>query len=339
MKIALWLLGMGAAAAMLAGCGGGGKDGATTASDLSSTESPPITKEVHVILDGEQGPESLGILMAIQQGYFEEAGIYVFAGIPQEPNRPVNYLATGIGSIGIAQEPQVAIGRENGKPVVAIGSLIPQPTAAMIWLQGSKIHGIADLKGKTIAIPGVPFQKAFLKTVLAQAGLTLADVKVENAKYELVPALISGRADAIFGGSANIEGVELESRGEKPVVTPVQDLGIPDYEEDVVIARKDLVAKDPKLIRDFMAAVARGTAKALEDPRSAFLAIKYGVEAELPADRETTEAEIEATLSLLSESGEMSPGRASHLVEWMQQEGMIQKQPPPAALLTNDYLP
>jgi putative hydroxymethylpyrimidine transport system substrate-binding protein len=281
----------------------------------------------------------LGILTAIQQGYFEEAGIYVFAGIPLEPNRPVGYVSQGIGSIGVTQEPQLAIGKAKGAPVVAVGSLIDRPTAAMIWLQGSKIHGIADLKGKTIAIPGVPFQKAFLKKVLAQAGLTLDDVKVENARYELVPALVSGRADAIFGGSANIEGVELESQGEKPVVTPVQDLEIPDYEEDVVIARKDLVAKDPQLIRDFMAAVARGTATALEDPKSAFFAIKYSVEAELPADRPTTEAEIEATLPLLSKSGEMSPGRASHLVKWMQQEGMIQKQPPPSALLTNDYLP
>jgi len=339
MRIVLGVLGLAVAAALLAGCGGGGKDGTTTASSPSSTESPPITKEVHVILDGEQGPESLGVLTAIQQGYFEEAGIYVFAGIPQEPNRPVNYLAKGLGSIGVTQEPQVAIGQENGKPVVAVGSLIPQPTAAMIWLQGSKIHGIADLKGKTIAIPGVPFQKAFLKAVLARAGLTLDDVKVENAKYELVPALLSGRADAIFGGSANIEGVELESRGEKPVITPVQDLGIPDYEEDVVIARKDLVAKDPQLIRDFMSAVARGTAAALEDPKVAFFAIKYGVEAELPADRQTTEAEIEATLPLLSKSGQMSPSRASNLVNWMQQEGMIQGKLPASALLTNRYLP
>jgi len=335
-KVAVWLLGLAVGAALVAGCGGGGAE--STASHPIS-EAPPITKEVHVILDGEQGPENLGILMAIQQGYFEEAGIYVFAGIPEEPNRPVNYLAKGLGSIGVTQEPQVAIGRENGKSVVAVGSLIAQPTAAMIWLQGSNIHGIADLKGKTIGIPGVPFQKAFLKAVLARAGLTPADVKVKNVRYELVPALLSGRVDAIFGGSANIEGVELESRGEKPVVTPVQDLGIPDYEEDVVIAQTALVKKDPQLIRDFMAAVARGTAKAIEDPRSAFFAIKYGVEAELPADRETMEAEIEATLPLLAKSPQMSPDRADRLVEWMQQEGMIQRALPASALLTNRYLP
>lgn len=277
--------------------------------------------------------------MAIHNGYFEEAGIYVFAGIPFEPNRPVSYVNRGVGSIGVTQEPQVVMGREKGAHVVAVGSLVPQSTAAMIWLRGSKIHGIADLKGKTIAVPGVPFQKAFLKTVLAQAGLTLEDVKVENAKYELVPALLSGRADAIFGGSANIEGVELESRGEKPVVTSAQDLGIPDYEEDVVIARSGLVEKDPQLIRNFMSAVARGTSAAIEHPRSAFLAIKYAVEAELPADRETTEAEIEATLPLLSKSGQMDPAQASNLVAWMHEEGMIRRKPPVSALLTNDYLP
>jgi putative hydroxymethylpyrimidine transport system substrate-binding protein len=337
MRIVLWALGLVAATTLLAGCGG--KGGATTVSNPSSTESPPITKEVHVILDGQQGPESLGILMAIHYGYFEEAGIYVFAGIPLEPNRPVEYIAKGLGSIGVAQEPQVVMGKDQGKPVVAIGSLIPQPTAAMISLEGSKIHGIADLKGKTIGIPGVPFQKAFLKTVLAQAGLTLNDVKVKNVRYDLVPALVSGRADAIFGASANIEGIELESQGEKPVITPVQDLGIPDYEEDVVIARKDLVAKDPQLIRDFMSAVARGTAAAVENPNEALNAIKYAVEGEPPTDDQTSEAQIEATLPLLSKSGQMSPSRASRLVEWMQQEGMIHGKPPASALLTNRYLP
>lgn len=339
MRIAHGLLGLAAAAALLSGCGGGGEGAGATATNPSSNPPPPITKEVHVILDGQQGPETLGILMAIHKGYFEDAGIYVFAGVPLEPNRPVSYVAKGIGSIGVAQEPQVVIGKEKGAPVIAVGSLVPQPTAAMIWLQGSKIHGIADLRGKTIAVPGAPFQKAFLKAVLERAGLTLDDVTVDKAGYNLVPALISGRADAIFGGSANIEAVELESRGEKPAITPVQDLGIPDYEEDVVIAQTDLVAKDPELIRNFMSAVARGTAAAVEDPQEAVNAIKYAVEAEPPADDRTIEAQIEATLPLLSRSGQMSPDRATQLVDWMHEEGLIERKPPVSSLLTNKYLP
>jgi putative hydroxymethylpyrimidine transport system substrate-binding protein len=335
MKVVVWLLGLALGAALVGGCGGAGAE--TTASHPSS-EAPPITKEVHIILDGEPGPETVGILMAIREGFFEEAGIFAFAGVPQEPNRPVNYVAQGIGSIGVTQEPQVAIGWENRKPVVAVGSLVPQPTAAMIWLPGSKIDGIADLRGKTIAIPGVPFQKAFLKAVLAGAGLTPEDVEVKTVKYDLVPALISGRADAIFGGSANVEAVELESRGEQPVVTPVPDFGIPAYEEDVVIARTDLVAKDPQLIRDFMSAVARGTAAAIENPKGAVAAIEFAVEAELPADRHTIEAEVEATLPLLSENGQMSPGRASRLLAWMHREGLIERKPPVSALLTDRYL-
>lgn len=319
----------------------GSKGADATLSHSTSVEKPAVavTKEVHVILDGQQGPENVGILMAIQRGYFEDVGIYAFAGVPLEPNRPVSYVSQGIGSIGVAQMPQVVIGKEEGAHVIAVGSLIPQPTAALIWLQGSKIHKISDLKGKTIAIPGVPFQKAFLKAALARAGLTLGDVQVKNVRYNLASALVSGRADAIFGGSANVEGVEIEARGEKPVVTPVQDLGIPDYEEDVVIAQSGLVAKDPKLIRDFMSAVARGIATAAEDPKGAADAIEHAVEWEPPTNRHTSELQLEATFPLFSKSGEMSPARASHLVEWMHRQGMIQKEPPASALLTNRYLP
>ena len=56
--------------------------------------------------------------------------------------------------------------RARGAQVVAVGSLISDPTAAMIWLEKSHIGGIADLKGKTIAIPGLPFQKSFLQSIL-----------------------------------------------------------------------------------------------------------------------------------------------------------------------------
>ena len=35
----------------------------------------------------------------------------------------------------------------------------------MIWLRGSGIESVADLKGKTIAYPGIPFQKDFLAAI------------------------------------------------------------------------------------------------------------------------------------------------------------------------------
>ena len=263
MRAARLLLMPAAAAVLLAGCGGGA-GGGTTEPSLERFRS------VKVVLDGKAPVTSIGVLMAQKRGYFYDFDLGVEeVSAPVFPGRPVTYVGNGSVGLGISHEPQVALSRKEGAPIVSVGTLLPQPTAAMIWLKKSGIEGIADLKGRTIAIPGIPFQKVFLEKALARAGLTLADVKVEKVDFDLVPALVSGRADAVFGGTWNIEGIELEARGLEPVVTRVQDLGIPPYDELVVIARRDQVAADPELGHDFMAAVAHGTEDAIEDPEAA----------------------------------------------------------------------
>jgi putative hydroxymethylpyrimidine transport system substrate-binding protein len=289
-----------------------------------------------VTLDGHEGPENVGILMAQQRGYFTDAGLSVSIFSPVRPARPVQYVATRQDDLGVAQEPQLAMAKAKGAPIIAVGGLVHQPSAAMIWLKKSHIGGIADLKGKTIAIPGVPFQEEFLANVLARYGLTLDDVEVENVGYELVPALVSGRADAIFG-SWNLEGIELESRGLKPVVTRLQGLGVPPYDEFAVIARTDRVAKEPRLIQSFMSAVARGTAAAIEDPQAAVDAIEKAGLGGSQLSRKTLEAEVAATLPLLSKSGYMYPEQSLWLTDWMRDEGMIARSPTPPEMLTNEF--
>src|SRR4029079_4221377 len=102
--------------------------------------------------------------------------------------------------------------------------------------------------------------------VLARVGLSLKDVQVKSVGYNLVPALASGRGAAIFGGAWNLEGARLEALGAKPVITRIQSLGAPSYEELVVIARKDLLAENPGLACRFMSAVRHGTEAAVKSP-------------------------------------------------------------------------
>jgi putative hydroxymethylpyrimidine transport system substrate-binding protein len=291
-----------------------------------------------VTLDGHEGPENVGILMAQQRGYFTDARLSVSVLSPILPARPVQYVATRQDDLGVTQEPQLVLAKVKGTPVIAVGSLVDQPTAAMIWLKKSHVSDVADLKGKTIAIPGVPFQKDFLAGMLARYGLTLDDVEVKNVGYGLVPALVSGRADAIFGGSWNLEGVELESRGLKPVITRLKGLGFPPYDESMVIARSDRVAKEPGVIRDFLAAVARGTAAAVADPQAAVKAIEEGNLGGSKLSRKTLNAEVAATLPLLSKSGYMYSEESLHLVDWMHEQGMIDQFPTPPELLTDEYV-
>lgn len=341
MKGALWILALVAAACMIAGCGGASDESSTGAS--SETVSRPDPKkpmrEMSITLDGYSGPENLGVLMADWEDYFDEVGLKMTTYSPSDPSRPVEYTANGTVDVGISREPELVLAQSEGVPVVAIGSLIAEPTAAMIWLGKSQIDDVADLKGKTIATAGLPMQEELLKSVLSDAGLSLSDVKLENSGYEMASDLKKGKVDAIFGASWNLEGAQLEAMGLDPVITRVQDLGIPPYEELLVIARRDRLAKEPQLFRDFMAAVSRGTATSIEDPDLAVEAVSEDVESDYRVSLEGQEAQVEATLPLLSESAEMDPDQAQRLIDWMHREGMIQKKPQVSALLTNEYLP
>jgi len=341
----LWsFLAVAATAVFLSGCGGEKEDTEALKSHPAVTESKPSPypctppgKRLNMTLDGRVGAENVGILMAKKRGFFADAGIRIWIGSPGRPNSPVGYVASGL-DLGVAQMPQVAISKARGMQIIAVGSVISRPTASMIWLRGSKIRGIADLAGKTIAVPGAIFQIAILKTVLARAGLTLKDVKVKRIGYELVPALLEGRADAIFGVSSNIEGVDLRLRGAKPVITRVQDLGVPDYEELVLIARTKCASKYPQVIRKFLAAVARGTEAAERDPESAASLIEESVESNPESSPKQVEAEVRATLPLLSRRGYMDPSKASELNTWMYEQGLIHQEPPVSGMLSNDYL-
>jgi ABC-type nitrate/sulfonate/bicarbonate transport system substrate-binding protein len=296
---------------------------------------PP--RSVQVALDGYDGPTNVGILMAEKLGYFADVDIGASVTTPVVPESSLRYVSEATVDLGVSHQPEVVLQRK-GAPLIAVGSLISRPTAALIWLGKSKIRRLADLKGKTVAIPGIPFQRKFLGAVLARVGLTLEDVEVKQVGYKLVPALVSGRADAIFGGSWNLEGATLEARGLRPVVTRVKNLGVPAYDELVVVARSAFVAKKPDLVHDFMAAVARGTAAAVADPEGAVQVIEESIEKDSNSGRGATEAKLAATLPLLSGSGYMDPVRADRLVDWMYDHHLIHRRMPASELLTNRYL-
>lgn len=352
-------------AVLLVGCGGAGPTAETTLKPsetvkstrtVSSSSTPhrpswsdaprkkcyqgqQRVRQVRLTLSGQEGPETAGLLLADRRGYFADVGLTVEVWVPETPIKPIGYAIEGWDDLGVASQPQLVMARKQGAPVEALGSLIDRPTAAMIWLQRAHLDEISDLAGKTIAIPGLSFQMKFLEYVLARAGLTIGDVTVKRVKYGLVQELADGRVDAIFGGSANAEGLELRSRGLAPVVTPVESLGVPHYEEMVFFARTDCVAEHPKVIRGFLHALRRGTAAAREDPLAAVRAIAASEERDPDLSRSDLEAGMKVTLPLLSTTNRMAPHRAGDLLGWMREQGMIHRRPPVSELLTNRYLP
>jgi putative hydroxymethylpyrimidine transport system substrate-binding protein len=245
----------------LAACGSKSEGGGTERESFSLT------------LDFYPNPDHAGIYMAQKLGYFEEAGLDVSIDAPSDPAAPVKQVAAGHTDLAISYEPEVALAREQGLDVVAIAALVDRPLTSLIWLKQSGIKGVGDLKGKTIATAGIPYQDAFLKTILARANRTPDDVKSVNVGFGLLPALVGGSAQAMLGGYSNVEGVDLRERGKAPVVTPVDKLGVPTYDELVFVADRGRLEEDPEKFRLFLAALQRGTEAAVENPGAATKAI------------------------------------------------------------------
>jgi putative hydroxymethylpyrimidine transport system substrate-binding protein len=233
------------------------------------------------------------------------------------------------------------IARDQGLDVVAVAAMVQEPLTSVISLPGDPVTKVADLEGKTIATAGIPYQTAFLSSMLKQAALTPDDVEEVNVGLNLLPALLSERADVMLGGFKNIEGVDLEERGEDPVVVPVDQLGIPTYDELVLVASEDLVEDDPEEIRLFIDALERGTRDAARDPEGATETL---LEAGDGLDPKLTAAEVEATLPLLEGDpkdpyGYMNVGQWQQFAGFMADEGLIRVLPEPGDMLTNELLP
>jgi putative hydroxymethylpyrimidine transport system substrate-binding protein len=293
-------------------------------------------------LDFYPNPDHAGIYMAQQLGYFEEAGLDVDIAAPSDPAAPVKQVAAGRTDLAISYEPEVALAQQEGLDVVAVGALVNRPLTSMIWLGKSGIKGIADLRGKTIATAGIPYQDAFLKTILARVDLRTDDVKAVNVGFGLLPALLGGSAQAMLGGYSNVEGIDLRERGKAPVVTPVDQLGVPTYDELVFVANRGKLEEDPEKIRLFLAALERGTEAAVENPGAATKAI---TEANPDLEPKLAAAEVEATLPILAARrgkqpfGYMDPKKWETFVGWMRDNRLLDSLPQTSALLDNGYLP
>jgi putative hydroxymethylpyrimidine transport system substrate-binding protein len=292
-------------------------------------------------LDWYVNPDHAGIFTAIDKGYFRQAGLDVEPQVPSDPSAPIKLVATGRADLAISYEPEVLLAAEQGLDVVAVGALVDSPLTSLISLPRGGIGSAADLSGKTIATAGIPYQSDYLETILAAAGVSSSSVKEVNVGLNLMPALIGGRVDAILGGFRNIEGVELRLRGLDPRIVPVDQLGVPTYDELVLVARKSTVDEQPEAIRAFIQALARGTDYARahsQEAANAVLAAGKGL------DPMQTRAEVAATLPLLAPAeerpyGYMDPDAWRAYAEWMAEHGLIEEAPVPEDVLTNELLP
>jgi putative hydroxymethylpyrimidine transport system substrate-binding protein len=325
-------LALGVVALGLVACGGGDDPSPGSASDPA-----PFALD----LDWYVNPDHAGIYSALDQGFFKQAGLDVQPSVPSDPSAPIKEVAAGRADLAVSYEPEVLLAQDKGLDVQAVAALVDRPLTSLISLPEAQVAGAADLDGKTVGTAGIPYQSDYLETILQAAGLPTSAAKEVNVGLNLLPTLIGGRVDAILGGYRNIEGVDLQQRGLNPRIVPVDQLGVPTYDELVLVARRATVEQHPEAIRSFISALAKGTSYAIKHPQEAANAV---LAAGNGLDPMQTRAEVDATLPLLGGEpshpyGFMDPARWATYADWMDAHDLIASPPPTGDVVTDELLP
>src|SRR5581483_6917345 len=138
---------------------------------------------------------------------------------PSDPSAGLKLVSTIKFDLAIYYEGDLFYAGVQHLPVMGVGALIPTPLNSMIAKAGSKVKTLQDLKGATVGSAGLPFDGAVLQTITDRQHFAAGDIKSVNVGYNLVPALLTGKADAIVGGYWNIEAVQVKNQtGKQPVV-------------------------------------------------------------------------------------------------------------------------
>lgn len=302
----------------------------------------PEQRRLDVTLDWFPNPDHVAIFEAQNQGYFRDVGLDVRTHVPSDPAAPIKQVAAGRTDLAISYEPELFLARKEGLPVVAVAALVQRPLTSLMATGKSGVRSVRALRGKRVGTAGIPYQSAYLRTILERANVPASSVKETNVGASLLAAMLSGRVDATLAAFWNVEGVELRQRRQRPWIVPVNRLGVPDYDELVLVANEDDVDGRRDDLRLFISAVARGARQAREDPATATRNLIDSNEDLRPS---TTRASVRLTIPALFPEqrdqpfGYMDPVKWRNYAGWMVDNGLLEETPDVNDALTNDLLP
>jgi putative hydroxymethylpyrimidine transport system substrate-binding protein len=319
---------------LLAGCGEKAEP-----SGAGSADTEPFT----VILDYYPNADHAGIYTAQAAREYEKAGLAVDIQVPPDPAAPLRLLQAGRADLAISYEPELLLARDKGADLVSVGALVQKPLTSLMSVGDRAIKRPEQLANKRVGTAGIPYQSAYLRTILERAGVDPGSVNETNVGFNLTPAMLSKRVDATLGAFWNVEGVDLERRKRDPEILRMENLGVPTYNELIFVARRESLDEDgASRLRRFLQATARGHQRLRQEPD---LGVEALLEADDGLDRELQAASVRATLPVFFPEDEerpfgfQDPAEWAAYERWMRESGLLTRPPGDRAPLSNEFLP
>jgi len=311
----------------------------TTAINAPGPIGTPVVTEVSLALDWFPNSNHAGFYMARGKGYYLDEGLEVNIFVPANPEDVLKTVGAGRDNFGVSYQAEVLLARGEGVPVKSIAAMVQHPLNSVMVLEESGISRPSDLAGKKVGITGIPFEEALFSAMLEYDGISLDDVTLVNVGFDLAPALIGKKVDAIVGAYWTHESIVMEIQGFDLNILRMEDWGVPDFYELVLVASEDTVDNEPDVVQRFLRATARGFTDAITDPQGA-------VDILVAANPETDSVLETKSIGLLAPMwtegaptfGWQTRERWQSLAQWMKDEGLLSVEVDEGQAFTSDLL-
>lgn len=207
--------------------------------------------------------------VALNKGWYEEAGLDVNIILGQGSGYTVQTLDTGRASIGIADAPVAVAGRAQGAEVKIVGIIFDKHPNSMFFWEDSGIQEPQDIVGKTVAVPASDGHKVMWPAFARQIGVDPDSVEFVNIEPAAkVAALANRRADVVFelytGKPFMEEAIPPDQLGN----ILWSDYGFDIYAHSI-IATDEIIENNPDLVSTFLDVSYRAWQWTLENPEAA----------------------------------------------------------------------
>jgi NitT/TauT family transport system substrate-binding protein len=215
------------------------------------------------------------IYVALEKGYFEEAGFEITLEYGKETDA-LALIGAGEQTFGIVSGEQVLLARAQGLPVTYVAAWYQKYPVGIVSLSTCNVLVPENLDDKTIGIPGLYGASYIgLRTLLDAGGLTEEDVELLSIGFNQVEALATGQVQSAVIYLAN-EPVVLASQGYS-----VDTIRVADYLQLVangLVTNETTINESPEMVENMVGALVKGIEDTIADPDEAYEISKNYVE-------------------------------------------------------------
>ena len=300
----------------------------------------PIT----LVLDWTPNTNHTGIYVALEKGWFAEAGLNVEVVQPPEGGSDL-LVAAGKAQFAVTAQDSIApaLTGEDALPLTAVAAILQHNTSGIVSRAGEGMDTPSGLEGHKYATWDSPVEKATIRQVMEADGGDFDKVElIPSTVTDEVSALQSGSVDAIwiFYGWA---GIACEVAGLPIDYFDFADFDpVLDFYTPIIVSNNDWLKENPETAAAFLAALSRGYTYAAENPREA-ADILMEAAPELKSNAELVYRSQEYLageyIADARRWGEIDPDRWGGYFTWLNDNGLVETPLDPASGFTNEYLP